>query len=141
MQLLLCHSNPYSWRFVPSALCDSPLSMCRLVRELRFARWEARAPLPRMKTERGACLRGPNSHWQASVLAEMAGGMPGAPDLGACILHQKLQMLDCCIFLLRHPDAAFISLSLPSTAPGPTADTGGATLCRHCLACSSRMLS
>ena len=99
--------------------------MCRLVRELRFAQWEARAPLPRMKTQGATRLRGPNSHWQASVLAEMAGGLPDAPDLGACILHQKLQMLNGGIFLTRPPDAAFISLSLPSTGASPDRNTGG----------------
>ena len=106
------------------AAYDLQLAMCRLVRELRFAQWEARAPLPRMKTQQGARLHGPNSHWQASVLAEMTGGMPDAPDLGACILHQKLQMLNCCIFLIRHPDAAFISLSLPSTGAASDAQSG-----------------
>ena len=80
-----------------------------------------------MRTQQGARLRGPNSHWQASVLAEITGGMPNAPDLGACILHQKLQMLNCCIFLIRHPDAAFISLSLPSTGATLENKTGDAT--------------
>ena len=96
-----------------------------MVRELRFAQWEARAPLPRMKATGIAQQNGPNSHWGASVLASMAGGMPDAPDLAACLLHQKLQMLNCCIFLIRHPDAAYISLPLP----GPTSDdASGASL-------------
>ena len=103
--------------------------MCRMVRELRFARWETGAPLPRMRAQRVARSEGPNSHWQASVLAEMTGGMPDAPDLGACILHQKLQMLNCCIFLIRHPDAAFISLSLPCTGAASNVDAGGAVPC------------
>jgi hypothetical protein len=88
-----------------------------MVRELRFAQWEARAPLPRMKATGTAQQQGPNSHWGTSVLASMAGGMPDAPDLSACLLHQKLQMLNCCIFLIRHPDAAYISLSLSPATP------------------------
>jgi hypothetical protein len=39
------------------------------------------------------------------------------PDFAACLLHQKLQMLNCCIFLIRHPDAAYISLSLSPATP------------------------
>lgn len=90
----------------------------RMVRELRFAQWEAHQPLPRMKAQRGAQQqRGPNSHWWAGVLAGRAGGLPDAPDLRACILHQKLQMLDCCIFLSRHPDGGFITLNVPAAGP------------------------
>ena len=85
-----------------------------MLRELRFAHWEARIPLPRMEPQGSALEGSPNSHWQAGVLAQQAGILPDAPDLKACVLHQKLQMLSCCILVARHPEAAFTTLSIPS---------------------------
>ena len=85
-----------------------------MLRELRFAHWEARTPLPRMEPQGSLHEGGPNGHWQAGVLAQQTGNLPDAPDLKACVLHQKLQMLNCCILVARHPEAAFIMLSIPS---------------------------
>ena len=90
-----------------------PAWSCRMLRELRFAHWEALVPLPRMEPQGAAHEGGPNGHWQAGVLAQQAGASPDAPDLKACVLHQKLQMLNCCILVARHPEAAFITLSIP----------------------------
>ena len=85
-----------------------------MLRELRFAHWEARIPLPRMDPQGGSPGGGPNSHWQSGLLAQQTGNLVDAPDLKACVLHQKLQMLNCCILMARHSEAAFITLSTPS---------------------------
>lgn len=47
-------------------------------------------------------------HWQA-LHGRFGTEVPEPPDLDACLLHQKLQMLDCCIFMSRHPQAGFIT--------------------------------
>lgn len=86
--------------------------LCRLVRELRFAHWEAQEQLPRMTrtTDSGSATPSAqqqhNQHWRAIRHAEP----PDAPDLAAGLLHQKLQMLNCCTFLRRHPEAGFVSV-------------------------------
>ena len=49
----------------------------RFVRELRFSHWETGTPLPRM--------------------SDLCGGAGAVPDLGASLLHQKLQLLQICI--------------------------------------------
>ena len=85
-----------------------------MLRELRFAHWEALIPLPRMEPQAVFHEGGANSHWQTGVLAQQTGNLPDAPALKACVLHQKLQMLNCCILVARQPEAAFITLSIPS---------------------------
>jgi len=57
----------------------------RFVRELRFRYWEPGRPLPRLDAVQ-------------------------QPDLGACLLHQKLQMLDICIRALQKGGAAAAGL-------------------------------
>ena len=84
--------------------------LCRLVRELRFAHWEAQEQLPRMTRAASSSSASPsgqqhNQHWRAIRHAQA----PDAPDLAAGLLHQKLQMLNCCTFLCRHPEAAFVT--------------------------------
>lgn len=82
----------------------------RMVRELRFAHWEAHEQLPRMDGRTGSKSgdsggsRQQNRHWQASKHPQA----PEAPDLAAGLLHQKLQMLNCCTFLRKHPEAGFV---------------------------------
>ena len=88
--------------------CDYVL--CRMVRELRFAHWEAQEQLPRMgrpKSHAAEAASGQQQnkrHWQ--TFKQWQG--PEAPDLAAGLLHQKLQMLNCCTFLRRHPEAGFV---------------------------------
>ncbi|KAK9915450.1 hypothetical protein WJX75_009358 [Coccomyxa subellipsoidea] len=82
----------------------------RMVRELRFAHWEAQEQLPRMgrpKSHAAEAASGQQQnkrHWQ--TFKQWQG--PEAPDLAAGLLHQKLQMLNCCTFLRRHPEAGFV---------------------------------
>ena len=106
---------------ISSCVSIMPVWPCRMLRELRFAHWEARVPLPRMEPQGGAREGGPNSVWRAGVLVQQTGTLPDAPDLDACVLHQKLQMLNCCILIARHPEAAFITLSIPSVG-SPSGD-------------------
>lgn len=99
-----------------------------VVDELRFRHWEAAAPLPRMDAPKAAAHRphgtaGGNIGARAGPFASAkeanpdtptssspitAGFAPPAgparPDLSACLLHQKLQMLDFCIFQNQSQD-------------------------------------
>lgn len=80
-----------------------------MVRELRFAHWEAQEQLPRMRRRRAHVSQSApgqqhNRHWDAIKHPQA----PEAPDLAAGLLHQKLQMLNCCGFLRRHPEAGFV---------------------------------
>ena len=68
----------------------------RFARELRFSHWEPRMRLPRMPTD-------PDPGSDPTHGARR----PPQPDLRAGLLHQKLQVLDCCIALLRMPGLAF----------------------------------
>jgi hypothetical protein len=111
-----------------------------MVRELRFAHWEALEPLPRMEAASGSgstgessgaggagSLQSRNSLWEALLpppahaAGLRQGRPPAAPDLAAGLLHQKLQMLDCCIWLRRHPGAAYVAsppVRMDSSMPG-----------------------
>ena len=52
-------------------------------------------------------------HWENQVTIKCIG--PGAPDFRFCLLHQKLQMLNCCIDHRRkHKESNSSSLKLPS---------------------------
>jgi hypothetical protein len=82
----------------------------RFIRELRFAHWEALHPLPRM--QRQACkgaMGEHNMHWHAVQAQAGMDDVPRDPDLSAGLLQQKLQMLDCCIFMSRYPHAGFVT--------------------------------
>ena len=58
-----------------------------VVRELRFSLWERGRRLPRPSEGRA----------KGGRRGRGAGGKPRLPDARASLLHQKLQMLDCCI--------------------------------------------
>ena len=106
----------------------------RMMRELRFAHWEALQPLPRMEgshssssSRDGARAQHHNKHWEALKLPvrrspDQASSLPHAPDAGAGLLHQKLQMLDCCMLLRRQPEAGFVA-SRPCTARARSGQT------------------
>ncbi|BDA43382.1 Rab3 GTPase-activating protein catalytic subunit [Coccomyxa sp. Obi] len=103
----------------------------RLVRELRFAHWEAQELLPRMTRTANSGSASPsgqqqhNLHWRAIRHAQP----PDAPDLAAGLLHQKLQMLNCCTFLRRHPEAAFVTapaVATPESLPWAGIQAGAA---------------
>ena len=124
--------------------CSDASPWHRTVRELRFAHWEALEALPRMEPDLDSVQAGRhNGHWEA--LQPPEGGRlrrPAAPDLAACLLHQKLQLLDCCAFLRRHPEAGFVA-SQPVPLPGcggaeaaastPAADTPEGGQCKRTL--------
>ena len=108
--------------FVAGPSLDGMRSRRRMVRELRFAHWEALEPLPRMEhparssssasASAAAAIQQQNSHWDA-LLPPQSGSFkrrpPPAPDLAAGLLHQKLQMLDCCVWLRAHAGAGFVA--------------------------------
>lgn len=73
----------------------------RFARELRFSHWEPRVRLPRIPPGPGP---DPDPGARRAPL----------PDLRAGLLHQKLQVLDHCIALLRAPGLAFEPLLQPT---------------------------
>jgi len=91
----------------------------RFVRELRFAHWEPRERLPRMP-------RPPAPRPGAGPGAGPGSRAAALPDLCAGLLHQKLQLLDHCIAVLRDPGSAFEPPlpPLPLAPPAPVPATG-----------------
>ena len=71
-----------------------------VVRELRFSRWERGRRLPRATTAASEETES-KRRTRRRKRGEKSGGndsdKPRLPDKGASLLHQKLQMLDCCI--------------------------------------------
>lgn len=94
----------------------------RFVRELRFAHWEPRERLPRMP-------RPPAPRPGAGAGAGPGSRAAPLPDLRAGLLHQKLQLLDHCIAVLRDPGSAFEPpppLAPPAPVPGAGSGPGPA---------------
>ncbi|KAL4425754.1 hypothetical protein ABPG75_009770 [Micractinium tetrahymenae] len=98
----------------------------RFVSTLRLQYWEALQPLPRMRLGEAASAgqqqgEGHDQQKQqqqqqqqqeprgganaGSASGSASGGRPEAPNLELSLLHQKLQMLDLCIHLLREQQA------------------------------------
>lgn len=68
----------------------------RLVSELRLAYWEEGRPLPRMPAGAPAAAS-QNGAPGSAAAAGSAAAEPPPLDLGACLLQQKLQLLNVCI--------------------------------------------
>ena len=78
----------------------------RFVREVRFAHWDRGVPLPRAE----------NSENSANDFPETA------PDVLACVLHQKLQMLNACIHRrVARREAEFAESGVSALGPTPLA--------------------
>lgn len=86
----------------------------RFVRELRFSHWEPLVRLPRMPA-----VPDPSPAIDPTMNPSHRPRLSGAaplPDLAAGLLHQKLQLLDHCVAVLRQPGTAF-EPPLPSAGP------------------------
>ena len=82
----------------------------RFVREVRFAHWDRGVPLPRAENS------DENSENSGNDFPETA------PDVLACVLHQKLQMLNACIHRrVARREAEFAESGVSALGPTPLA--------------------
>jgi Rab3 GTPase-activating protein catalytic subunit len=87
-----------------SLVLSSPRSVAalwqRFLRELRFAHWDKREPLPRMP-------KAPQSNKEPEEAASSLPLLPPPPpDHRHCLIFQKLQLLDVCIHALQRKETA-----------------------------------
>ena len=99
----------------------------RFVREIRFAHWDRGVPLPRMDVEtdpEAPTREGERDGDVDSDEEETRVLVREAPDVRACLIHQKLQLINACVRRRKAASvAAFEASAVSKEGPTPLAGT------------------